>query len=73
MAATSKMSRVAEIFLDAPYVIALASKTDLHQARARPSKVPCGQEATEKIAELGLRRDDFHGEWNYTIFPREKN
>ena len=34
MAAMRKMSRVAEIFLDASYVIALASKTDLHHARA---------------------------------------
>jgi len=34
MAATRKMSRVAEIFLDASYVIALASKTDQHHARA---------------------------------------
>jgi predicted nucleic acid-binding protein len=34
MAVTRKMSRVAEIFLDASYVIALASKTDQHHARA---------------------------------------
>lgn len=34
MAATRKMSRVAEIFLDASYAIALASKTDRHHARA---------------------------------------
>jgi hypothetical protein len=26
----------------------------------------------EEIAKLNIKRDDFHGEWNYTIKPREQ-
>ncbi len=26
----------------------------------------------EELKEINLIRDDFHGEWNYTIFPKEK-
>ena len=25
-----------------------------------------------ELAEIDLRRDSFHGEWNYAIFPRGK-
>jgi transposase len=35
---------------------------------------PAGRKVSEKeVAEIDLRRDSFHGEWNYTIFPRAKN
>ena len=26
----------------------------------------------EELAELALERDEFHGEWNYRLHPREK-
>jgi hypothetical protein len=26
----------------------------------------------EEIAKLSIERDDFHGEWNYTIKPRDQ-
>ena len=25
----------------------------------------------EKMAQINLRRDEFHGEWNYEILPRQ--
>lgn len=32
---------------------------------------PTGRKVSKKeIAEIDLRRDSFHGEWNYTLFPR---
>lgn len=35
---------------------------------------PAGRKVSEKeVAEIDLRRDIFHGEWNYTIFPRQQN
>ena len=27
----------------------------------------------EELAALRLRRDKFHGDWNYTILPRREN
>lgn len=27
----------------------------------------------EEIEELGIIRDEFHGEWNYTFKPRNKD
>src|SRR5215213_218122 len=37
------------------------------------AEYPAGRTVSKKeVAELNLRRDSFHGEWNYTIFPREK-
>jgi hypothetical protein len=35
---------------------------------------PAGRTVSEKeAAQVKIHRDSFHGEWNYTIFPREKN
>jgi transposase len=35
---------------------------------------PVGRKVSEKeVEEVNLRRDSFHGEWNYTILPREKS
>lgn len=32
---------------------------------------PTGRKVSKKeVAEIDLRRDSFHGEWNYTLFPR---
>lgn len=37
------------------------------------AKYPAGKTVSKKeVAEVNLRRDSFHGEWNYTIFPREE-
>ena len=30
------------------------------------------QVTDEQMRELSLRRDAFHGDWNYTIIPRQK-
>jgi transposase len=44
------------------------------RAELDPAVYPAGRKVSEKeVAEIDLRRDSFHGEWNYTIFPREKN
>jgi transposase len=43
------------------------------RAQLDTAKYPAGRTVSEQeIAEIALRRDSFHGEWNYTIFPREK-
>ena len=35
---------------------------------------PKGVRVTDKeLAGVNLQRDDFHGEWNYTISPRDQN
>ncbi|MFY1110480.1 MAG: ISAzo13-like element transposase-related protein [Methanosarcinaceae archaeon] len=35
------------------------------------NKYPKGIKITDKqIKELEIRRDDFHGEWNYTFKPK---
>ncbi len=35
------------------------------------NRYPAGTRVTkEQMAEINLQRDDFHGEWNYTILPR---
>jgi transposase len=35
------------------------------------AKYPTGRPVSKKeVAEVNLRRDSFHGEWNYTIFPK---
>lgn len=31
------------------------------------------QVSEEELAKIDLRRDSFHGNWNYAIFPRENN
>lgn len=45
----------------------------LVRAQLDTRKYPAGRKVSEQeIAQLDLRRDDFHGEWNYTLFPRKK-
>jgi hypothetical protein len=35
---------------------------------------PSGQKVSdEALAQVNLQRDDFHGEWNYTISPRQQS
>lgn len=37
------------------------------------AEYPAGRAVSDKeVAEVNLHRDSFHGEWNYTISPREK-
>jgi Rhodopirellula transposase DDE domain len=44
----------------------------LVRAQLDTSSYPAGRKISEEeIAKLDLRRDDFHGEWNYALFPRE--
>jgi DNA-binding phage protein len=44
------------------------------RAQLDTAKYPAGRKVSEQeIAELDLRRDSFHGEWNYTIFPRMRS
>lgn len=43
------------------------------RAELDQAKYPTGRTVSKKeVAEVNLRRDSFHGEWNYTIFPREE-
>ncbi len=36
-------------------------------------RYPTGRKiSNEEWAEINLHRDDFHGDWNYTIRPRRK-
>jgi transposase len=43
------------------------------RAELDPAEYPAGRVVSEKeVAEVNLHRDSFHGEWNYTIFPRKK-
>jgi hypothetical protein len=43
------------------------------RAQLDTGKSPKGRKVSEEeIAEIDLRRDSFHGDWNYAIFPREK-
>ena len=45
----------------------------LVRAQLDTTKYPAGRKVSEQeIAELDLRLDSFHGEWNYTLFPRKK-
>jgi hypothetical protein len=35
------------------------------------AEYPAGRTVSKKeVADVNLRRDSFHGEWNYTILPR---
>lgn len=44
------------------------------QAKLDRTKYPAGRKVSDReIAEIDLRRDRFHGEWNYTIYPRGEN
>ncbi|HEX6862108.1 MAG TPA: ISAzo13 family transposase [Thermoanaerobaculia bacterium] len=43
------------------------------QAKLDQAKYPTGRKVSDReIEELDLRPDSFHGEWNYTIYPRGK-
>lgn len=43
------------------------------QAKLDTATYPAGRKVSEQeLAEIDLRRDSFHGEWNYAIFPRGK-
>jgi hypothetical protein len=43
------------------------------QAKLDQAKYPTGRKVSDReIDELDLRPDSFHGEWNYTIYPRGK-
>lgn len=44
------------------------------QAKLDRAAYPAGRKVSDQeIAEIDLRLDSFHGEWNYTIYPRGKN
>jgi transposase len=55
-------------------IASTATETGLTvRAQIDTAKYPKGRKVSEKeISEIDLRRDSFHGDWNYTIFPREK-
>ena len=41
------------------------------QAELDEGNDPTGREVTEtQLATLAIERDQFHGEWNYTLSPR---
>lgn len=41
------------------------------QAELDRAEYPPGRAVSKKeVAEINIRRDSFHGEWNYTIFPK---
>ena len=43
------------------------------RAQLDTAQYPPGRKVSaEEIAKVDLRRAKFHGEWNYSIFPREK-
>ena len=43
------------------------------QARLDLNIYPTGRKVSDKeLAKVNIRRDEFHGDWNYTIFPRDK-
>ncbi len=42
------------------------------ESRLDTNTYPAGQQVSDaQMATLQLTRDDFHGEWNYTIAPRD--
>jgi len=53
-------------------IAATTTKTGLQvRAEIDPGKYPKGVKVSDKeIAAIRLERDEFHGEWNYTIIPR---
>ncbi len=55
-------------------IAATTTRTGLQvQAELDTGSYPAGQKVTdEEMAAIRLRRDKFHGEWNYTILPRAK-
>ena len=43
------------------------------EASLDENEYPAGIKVSdEEMAALNLVRDDFHGEWNYTLEPRQK-
>ena len=53
-------------------IAATTTKTGLRvRAELDPGKYPKGIKVSDKeVATLRLERNNFHGEWNYTILPR---
>jgi transposase len=53
-------------------IAATTTKTGLRvRAEVDPGKYPKGIKVSDKeVASIRLERDEFHGEWNYTIRPR---
>jgi Rhodopirellula transposase DDE domain len=53
-------------------IAATTTKTGLRvRAEIDPGKYPKGVKVSDKqVATIRLERDQFHGEWNYTILPR---
>jgi hypothetical protein len=51
------------------------TKTGLHiEATVDDNKYPLGIEVTdEELAAVRIRQHSFHGEWNYTISPKQKH
>jgi hypothetical protein len=55
-------------------IAATTTKTGLRvRAELDPGKYPGGIKVSDKeVAAIRIERDEFHGEWNYTIRPRTK-
>ena len=55
-------------------IAATTTRTGLQvQAKLDTGSYPAGQKVSDQqMAAIRLRRDEFHGEWNYTILPRNK-
>jgi hypothetical protein len=53
-------------------IAATTTKTGLKvRAEVDPALYPTGRKVTDaEMAQLSITRDDFHGEWNYTLHPR---
>ena len=53
-------------------IAATTTKTGLKvRAEVDPGKYPKGVKVSDKeVASIRIERDNFHGEWNYTILPR---
>lgn len=53
-------------------IAATTTKTGLRvRAEVDPAKYPKGVKVSDKeVASIRIERDEFHGEWNYTILPR---
>ena len=53
-------------------IAATTSKTGLAvKSGLDPNSYPSGIKVTDKqMAELRLRRDAFHGDWNYSLLPQ---
>jgi len=52
-------------------ISATTTKTGLRvRAEIDPGKYPKGVKVSDEVASIRIARDEFHGEWNYTILPR---